>query len=259
VFVTDACRVREASDCSDYISVIALGFVYLFRPLISHIEINYLLRLRNFRNDQKHHWCLRGTRPLGRKNIVFFKIMSNVSNTAQKSKDNEEVVVKPTNWVNIIATKLPLIGPKMPVLLQSEGADDSEGEGGESNDVGFAIGALGGWLALAVVLSLLALAIPVTLTIFAAKRNQPGTGLYKWMCMFLVLMWCSQLLAPVTSSFVGIVGGFAGFVGTIVMIAKGGGCGGAGCKLGQSGEELLRSIVGSVTGAVGSGSSFSSF
>jgi len=202
---------------------------------------------------------LSSEKKLRKKILPLFKIMSNVSNAAQKSEDNEEVVVTPTNWVNIIATKLPLIGPKMPVLLQSEGADGSEGEGGESSDAGFAIGALGGWLALALVLSLLALAIPVTLTIFAAKRNQPGTELYTWMCAFLVLMWCSQLLAPVTSSFVGIVGGFAGFVGTIVMIAKGGGCGGAGCKPGQSGEELLRSIVRSVAGSVGSGSSLSSF
>jgi len=110
----------------------------------------------------------------------------------------------------------------------------------------------------AILLGLLSLAIPIALTVFATTRNQPGTALYKWMCGFLVLMWCSQLLAPVTMG-TSFIGGFVGLVGTIVMIAKGGGCGGAGCKPGQSGEELLRSIVGSVTGAVGSGSSFSSF
>ena len=202
--------------------------------------------------------------------------MSHPFVAAQKVEEKEEVVAKPTNWVNIIATKLPLIGPKMPVLLQSEGSNDTEQgggsndteQGGRSNDAaqkgsdgsdaGSALGALGGMLALAVVLGILALAIPITLTIFATKRNQPGTELYTLMCGFLVLMWCSQLLTPVGASVAGI-GGFIGLVGTIVMVAKGGGCGGGGCKPGQSGEELIRSIVGSVAGSVSSGSSLTSF
>lgn len=191
--------------------------------------------------------------------------MSHPFVAAQKSEEKEKVVAKPTNWVNIIATKLPLVGPKMPVLLQSQGSNDTE-QGGGSNDTaqkgdgdaGSALGALGGMLALAVVLGILALAIPITLTIFATKRNQPGTELYTLMCGFLVLMWCSQLLANATMG-ISLIGGFIGLVGTIVMIAKGGGCGGAGCKPGQSGEELLRSIVGSVAGSVSSGSSLTSF
>lgn len=202
--------------------------------------------------------------------------MSHPFVAAQKVEEKEEVVAKPTNWVNIIATKLPLIGPKMPVLLQSEGSNDTDqgaadgadqggsggAEGSDGSDAGSALGALGGMLALAVVLGILALAIPITLTIFATKRNQPGTELYKWVCGFLVLMWCSQLLAPINAS-VANIGGLIGLVGTIVMVAKGGGCGGAGCKPGQSGEELLRSIVGSVAGSVAgsvsSGSSLTSF
>lgn len=187
--------------------------------------------------------------------------MSHAFVAAQKSKEKEEAVAMPTNWVNTIATKLPLVGPKMPVLLQSEEADGSDAaaqKGSDGSDAGSALGSLGGMLALAVVLGILALAIPITLTIFATKRNQPGTELYTLMCGFLVLMWCSQLLAPVGASLAGI-GGFIGLVGTIVMIAKGGGCGGGGCKPGQSGEELLRSIVGSVAGSVSSGSSLTSF
>ena len=131
---------------------------------------------------------------------------------------------------------------KMPVLLKEE----------EELPPPALTGAI---LVLIILLVLIALAIPITLTVFAAKRNQQGTELYALMCGFLVLMWLgSALLSPIHKGLGGL-GGFVGFVGTCVMIHKGGGCGGGGCV--KSTEELFRSL-GSMAGSV-SGSSLSSF
>lgn len=134
---------------------------------------------------------------------------------------------------------------KMPVLLQQQ------------NDAAAAGGSVVGLLVAALVAGLVMLGINITLTVFAVKRNQKGTELYGWMCGFLVLLWCSQLLAPV-SSHAAAIGGFTGFVGTCVMVHMGGKCGGGGCKPGQSGEEMLRSLAASVAGSV-AGSSMTSF
>ena len=176
---------------------------------------------------------------------------------SQKSEENEEVVTKELG--EIIVTKLPLVGPKMPVFLKSdtpkEGAYDlatdpsehrtKQEERRNKQEERRNIRSIVEVVA-AILLGLLSLAIPIALTVFATTRNQPGTALYKWMCGFLVLMWCSQLLAPVTMG-TSFIGGFVGLVGTIVMIAKGGGCGGCGCAPGQSGFLVV------------SGSSLSSF
>lgn len=132
----------------------------------------------------------------------------------------------------------------MPVLLQQQNAAGDAAAG----DAAAAGGSVVGLLVAALVAALVILAINITLTIFAVKRNQKGTELYGWMCGFLVLLWCSQLLAPV-SSHAAAIGGFTGFVGTCVMVHMGGKCGGGGCKPGQSGEEMLRSLAASVAGS----------
>jgi len=131
----------------------------------------------------------------------------------------------------------------MPVLLQQESLEN------DSNSNTGSLLAVGGGLALLILLAAVALALPITLTVFAAKRNQKGTKFYAWMCGFLVLMWCSGIILTPINKGLGGVGGFAGFVGTCVMIHKGGGCGGGGCKLDKSSEEMLRSLMTSVSGS----------
>jgi hypothetical protein len=148
---------------------------------------------------------------------------------------------------------------KMPVLLQSTA--EAAAPGATAPASGSAAAAAGGVMVGIIILIVISMAIPITLTVFAAKRNQPGTAHYKLMCVFLVLMWCSGIIfTPFNRGLavrLGGLGGFAGFVGTCVMVHKGGGCGGGGCKPGQSAEELLRSL-GSMVESV-AGSSMTSF
>lgn len=143
---------------------------------------------------------------------------------------------------------------KMPVLLQA--TTEAAAPAATAPASGSAAAA-GGVIVGIIILIVISIAIPITLTVFAAKRNQPGTAHYKLMCGFLVLMWCSGIILTPINKGLGGLGGFAGFVGTCVMVHKGGGCGGGGCKPGQSAEELLRSL-GSMVESV-AGSSMTSF